>query len=512
MLNGSILQILQDAHRSQRVAPGDSSQSAQQSTQQSIKPPLNFGVYYKNTLVALCHALEDTILTADYDPLMITAFQRGKWYLQEADRYGEIAQKSQQIVILAGDDAGFAEHPTSQNPNVALVSLDPDDPVAQEWHLIILSPNYTAMVLCQELTEADYGKAGLPQQDLERKFYGFWTFEPELVLETAEIAVAHVGQYNPELQQRLAGQVQTIRDRIHSQDALCTIPMADHLGAIVSRVVNYLQTSEADKKSLLDENLVSNELQAFLRVAQLIDQTDLSNPMAAAEVATLAEAMGQLLDLPSWQLHRLRLAGLLHRLAFLQAAETGLSPGTSARVFAESPELPLACPLVPGIQVLRRMPRLRAIATILTHQTEWWNGSGQPARLEADEIPVESRILGLAASFQQQVAKLRADLVLAQPEVRPEVHSETALTQALTLCQAQQGDRYDPKLVEALGLLVSALQQGLSLPIALPKIASGLWLLDSTAEESLQIIFQEAIAEAATFSKDAKDISLQEPQ
>ena len=499
MLKGSILQNLQDAHRSPRSSAGDL-------PKQPIRPALNLGVYYKNTLVALCHALEDAILYADYQPVMITAFQRGKWYLQEADRYGEIAEKSQQIVIMAGNDAGFAEHPTSQKANVAIVPLDAADPVGQEWHLIIVSPNYTAMVLCQELSETDYGKAGLPKQDLERKFYGFWTFEPELVLETAELAVTHVGKYNPELQQNLAAQVQTIRDRIHSQDA-CNVPMAEHMGAIVARVVNYLQTSEAKRKSLLDENLVSNELQAFLRVAQLIDQTDLSNPMAAAEVATLSEAMGQLLDLPSWQLHRLRLAGLLHRLAFLQTAETGLNPGTSARAFAESPDQPLSCSLIPGIQVLRRMPRLRAIATILTHQMERWDGSGQPAGLTGDEIPIESRILGLVATFQQQVAKLRSDLVAAHPEAQPEVHSETALTQALTICQTQQGERFDPKLAEALGLLVSALQQGLSLPIALPKIASGLWLLDSTAEDSLQTIFAEAIAEAATGSKD----SLSEP-
>ncbi|MBD3880881.1 metal-dependent phosphohydrolase [Phormidium tenue FACHB-886] len=482
MLDGSILQKLKDNHRSPH---------------QPHKRPLNFGVYYKNTLVALCHALEDAILTADYQPLMITAFQRGKWYLEEAERYGEIAEKSDQVVILASPEAGFAEHPTSQKANVALVSLDKLDPVSQEWHLIIVSPNYTAMVLCQELSDADYGSAGLPQRDLERKFYGFWTFEPELVLETAELAIDHVQQYNPDLHQQLAAQVQSIRDRIQHQDALCGAPTADHLGAIVSRVVNYLQTSEENSKSLLGENLVSNELQAFLRVAQLIDQTDLSNPMAAAEVATLAEAMGQLLDLPSWQLHRLRLAGLLHRLAFLQGVGAGLSSGTSARVFAESPDMPLTCPLVPGIQVLRRMPRLRAIATILTHQWEWWNGTGQPAGLTGDEIPVESRILSLIAAFQQQVAQLRTE-----PDGTPSAAQPELLMQALAACQAEQGNQFDPKLVEALGLLVSALQQGLSLPIALPKIAAGLWLLDPASEESLQIVFQEAIAGAATPPQD----------
>ena len=49
MLEGSILQKLDAAH----------SQNGR---------PLNLGVYYKNTLVALCHALEDFILESDTTP------------------------------------------------------------------------------------------------------------------------------------------------------------------------------------------------------------------------------------------------------------------------------------------------------------------------------------------------------------------------------------------------------------------------------------------------------------
>lgn len=472
MLPGSILQQLSDAH----------------SSHQSSKQPLNLGVYYKNTLVALCHALEDAILQADYQPLMITAFQRGKWYLEEAERYGEIADRSRQIVIMAAPEAGFAEHPTSEKANVDLVNLEAADPVAQEWHLIIASPNYTAMVLCQELSEADYGPAGVPKVDLERKFYGFWTFEPGLVLETAALAIDHIKDYNPELQQKLTAQLQDIADQTQRENALCGMPTAEHLGEIVARVIDYLQIREqvapsssyAVTANPLDSNLISNELQAFLRIAQLMDQTDLSNPMAAAEVTNLAEAMGQLLDLPAWQVHRLRLAGLLHRLAFLSRSEIFLSAGTSVQEHAESPDKPLACPLVPGIQVLRKMQRLRAVATILTHQTEWWDGSGQPAGLAGDEIPIESRILALIAYFQQRLAHSRS----ADSPVTLEV-----IMQALEDCRAEQGARWDPKLVEVLGLLVNALQQGWNLPVTLPKIASGLWLVDSHSQENLPLIY-----------------------
>lgn len=440
MLEGSILQQLSDAHK-------------------TGARPLRFGVYYKNTLVALCHALEDSILSSNCSPLTITAFQRGKWYLQEADRYKEIAEKSSQIVIMAAPDTGFASHPTSELPNVELVSLDPADPVAQEWHLMILSPTYTAMVICQEISNEDYGKAGQPEADLERKFYGFWTFEPGLVLETVELAIAHIGRYNPQLQEKLTAQIKSMNS--------VGISQPEDLGAIVSRVVDYLQISHdeligdkhadipASHHEALDINLVSNELQAFVRMAQLMELANTGNPMATAEVAALAETMGQLLDLPAWQLKRLRLAGLLH----------GLVP--SLIPVTHSQDAP-SCPLVPGIQALRAMPQLVAIASIITHLGEWWNGSGTPAGLAYDAIPLESRILGLLIDFQWRVSQYMAS----------QKSPDESLSQALEECQELAGWRYDPKLVETLTLLVKGLQQGLNLPVTPPKISAGMWLID----------------------------------
>lgn len=444
MLEGSILQQLAKAHP-------------------AGKRPLNFGVYYKNTLIALCHALEDCILAANTSPLVITAFQRGKWYLQEAERYHCLAQASSQVVIMAAPDTGFAEHPTSQLPNVDLVALNPSDPVAQEWHLMILSPSYTAMVLCQELSAADYGPAGQPTIDLERKFFGFWTFEPALVQETMELAIAHIASYNSKLSQKLTSQVQEIA-------AAAPSAQPDDLGNIISRVVDYLQTSQLDltqpggfsHHQALDNNLISNELQAFLRLGQLIDLADTGNPMAAAEVAALAETIGQLLELPAWQLKRLRLAGLLHRIA----------PMSVSVQYGEAP----SCPLLPAAQVLRTMPQMRAIAQIITHQSEWWNGDGQPAGLAGEQIPLESRILGLAANFQSRVTQLKAFHSSRDLETSPEAF---ALTEALAECRLKSGYVWDPKLVDCLELLVVGLQQGLSLPVIPPKISAGMWLIDT---------------------------------
>uniref|UniRef100_A0ACD5GSZ8 HD domain-containing phosphohydrolase n=1 Tax=Desertifilum tharense IPPAS B-1220 TaxID=1781255 RepID=A0ACD5GSZ8_9CYAN len=79
--------------------------------------------------------------------------------------------------------------------------------------------------------------------------------------------------------------------------------------------------------------------------------------------------MGQLLDLPAWQVKRLRLTGLLHRLAAFQGVENLLSPEKSAaqeQLLQQDTHKPRS--------VLRIMPQLSAIARIITHQTEKWDG------------------------------------------------------------------------------------------------------------------------------------------
>jgi DICT domain-containing protein len=445
MLEGSILQRLDEAHR-------------------HSPQPLNLGVYFKNTLVALCHALEDFILDSSSAPLMITAFQRGKWYLEEADRYQDLADKSDHVVLMATPDAGFESHPTSQKVNVSLVQLKPEDPVAVEWHLVIFSPTYTAMVLCQELSSEDYGN-NPPTTDLERKFYGFWTFEPKLVKETVELAIDHIQTYDPPL-------ATLINQKLTKMTAEYCTRQRDDLDAVVSQVIKYLQDSDKilqqpDLVSSftgskdLSENIISNEMQAFLRMAQLLDATDVSNPMAAAEVASMAEAMSQLLDLPAWQTKRLYLSGLLHRVGL---------PGVTKERTRKSPAQAqaLADQAAPKASVLRVMPQLEAVAKILTHQREAWDGSGIPTGLAYDQIPLESRIICLLADFQQ---KMKA--------YKQYSSDKNPVTQALKDCQSLAGKRYDPKLLDALSLLVMGLEQGMTLETYQPKIATGMWLVDS---------------------------------
>ena len=437
--------------------------------------PKNYGVYFKNTLVALCHALEDHILqTGDNDPrlrpLVLVSFQRGKWYLQEANRYQEIAACSRQVAIAAVSDSGFLMHPTGALENVALIELDEQDALASEWNLIILAPNYAATLLCHELSPEEYHFNSEVQRDVERKFYGLWTFERPLVEKSVEIFIQQIRHYNASLADDLESQ----RVQILSSPAAAP---ADLTG-VVSRIIGYLQTSqqqlvtvtrqtrelaELEGQALrLNRNLAANKLQAFLRMAQRVDEKDPHNPVASLQVAALAETLGQILDLPSLQLRRLRLAALLYRIGLAEAPSEIFSQPIETDSEAAVDSLWREQGVL-GAQLLATMPELHPVEHIVRHHLEYWDGSGQPHGLKAEEIPIESRILGLVAHFQEQTQS-RGD--------RPAM----SLGKALETCQDWRGTRFDPRLVESLNTVVRLAEMGLMQLPERPSQLPAVWL------------------------------------
>ncbi|MGB7412691.1 MAG: HD domain-containing phosphohydrolase [Thermosynechococcaceae cyanobacterium] len=439
--------------------------------------PSSYGVYFKNTLVALCHALEDHILQNCSDdpnqqPLVLVTFQQGKWYLQEAERYLDIARCSSHVAIAAVPDSGFAEHEAGQLKNVSMVHLDPDDSLVEEWNLIILAPGYASMVLCHELTDSDYQAQNQPGTDIERKFYGLWTFDRDQVVRTAEILIERMRSYNEPLADQLTGRCQQI------QSCIDVTPV--DLSGVVTRIVSYLQSSQEQLVTVsrqtrefwglegqavrMNRNLAANKLQAFLRMAQRVDERDTANPVASLQVSALSETLGQMLDLPTIKLRRLRLAGLLFRVGLSEAP-----PEVFTRLASDldsSTRVLWKDRVVLGAQLLGAMPELEPIAKIIRHQREHWDGTGRPDGLKAEEIPIEARILGLVARFQE-LTQTRGD--------RPAL----GLNEALEKCKYHSGKRYEPNLVETLGNVVRLTEMGLmqlpSQPSQVPKV----WLEDA---------------------------------
>lgn len=110
-------------------------------------PYLRPQLYFKASLTALSHAMEDQVLAATLDqPLVIASFQRERFYRQEAHRYQRLAQRSNQIYVLSAPETDFA----NSSGYYEKVAFEPEDGLSQEWHLVVIAQNYATCLVCRE--------------------------------------------------------------------------------------------------------------------------------------------------------------------------------------------------------------------------------------------------------------------------------------------------------------------------------------------------------------------------
>jgi HD-GYP domain-containing protein (c-di-GMP phosphodiesterase class II) len=90
-----------------------------------------------------------------------------------------------------------------------------------------------------------------------------------------------------------------------------------------------------------------------------------------------------------------------------------------------------------GEGILRRIPQLAPLASIVRHEHEHWDGSGYPDGLAGQHIPIGSRII------------LACDAYVAMITRRP---YRRAMPQADAVAElrARSGTQFDPQVVEAL--------------------------------------------------------------
>ena len=195
-------------------------------------PHLHSQIYFKTSLIALSHAMEDQVLAGVEKPLVIACFQRERFYRQEAQRYRRIGQKSDQVYVLAAPEAHFKNasgiHET--------VAFKPEDALCHEWHLVVVAQTYATCLVCRE-RERITQMPEVAEMDQTRRFEGIWTFDRRVACEAAKMLLNRVEEYRPELAEKVAqGRSLLSIDSSRLQN-INPDPFAD-------RLVTYLQASQ----------------------------------------------------------------------------------------------------------------------------------------------------------------------------------------------------------------------------------------------------------------------------
>ena len=198
-------------------------------------PNLQTQIYFKSSLTALSHAMEDQVLATPDPPLVIASFQQERFYRQEAHRYRRLGKKSNHIYIFSAMDTCFQEN----EQTCTTINFDSEDPLAQEWHLVVIGQTFSSCLICQECSSGENQQ--LLNLDSARRFEGIWTFDDQVTSMVGNLLLEKVLAYRPELN----AQIELARKRyLQKSQETTTHPERVNPEAFVERLVTHLQAGQ----------------------------------------------------------------------------------------------------------------------------------------------------------------------------------------------------------------------------------------------------------------------------
>ena len=151
----------------------------------------------------------------------------------------------------------------------------------------------------------------------------------------------------------------------------------------------------------------------------------------ARRVAFYANLLAHRLMLPEEEHAGIRLGAFLHDLG-----KVGIPSNLLLQPSALDPEERTLMELHPviGARLIEPLQVPADISTALLHHHEWWDGTGYPAGLAGEEIPVVARIIGIADAFDAMSADrpfwraLDRDVTMAELERFAGVQFDPSIT------------------------------------------------------------------------------------
>ena len=182
------------------------------------------------------------------------------------------------------------------------------------------------------------------------------------------------------------------------------------------------------------EEIASLNMRTIEALALAIEAKDQTTHTHLQRVRVYAVEIAKEIGLPPDEIEALRAAALLHDIGKLAVPEHIINkPG---RLTPEEFEKMKVHPLV-GAEILDRVAFPYPVAPIVRSHHERWDGSGYPAGLAGEEIPVGARILAVVDCL---------DALASDRQYRPAM----PLDQAMGKVKEKAGTWFDPKVVEVL--------------------------------------------------------------
>jgi putative nucleotidyltransferase with HDIG domain len=152
------------------------------------------------------------------------------------------------------------------------------------------------------------------------------------------------------------------------------------------------------------------------------------------QVARLAVSVGRKLKFDEEKLQRMHFAALLHDIGMLRVPRSMLA---TPEAIQEHPRA--------GSEMLLQITLWEHLADVVLYHHEWWDGRGYPTGIAGEDIPLESRIIGLAEAFDSMTNTSSYKLPLSRLDAAQAIRDSS-------------GTQFDPKIAQ---IFLELLDEGL---------------------------------------------------
>ena len=199
-----------------------------------------------------------------------------------------------------------------------------------------------------------------------------------------------------------------------------------------------------DSLEQLNNELEDTNLGLLETLSAVIDAYDIFTYGHSAQVAIYAGALAEQMGLPQAEQEKIVKAALVHDIGKIGISDTIISkPGTLT--------LDETCLIQrhPGIgaEILGRMKGFKDLVPLVHYHHEKYDGSGYPAQIKGQSIPLGARVITLADSLDAMLSDRSYRLARPLAEVIGDVKQNS-------------GSHFDPQVVEAFLQLVEAKDTG----------------------------------------------------
>lgn len=193
------------------------------------------------------------------------------------------------------------------------------------------------------------------------------------------------------------------------------------------------QVAVAVENSRLYTQIKKNFFETCQALAEAIEKKDIYTGGHTKRVVLYSMIIAKYLNLSSEQLENLRLSGILHDVGKIGIEDKVLKKQAQLdqeewKIMQKHPEL--------GYDIMSRVEDLRDVIVGMRYHHERWDGKGYPRGLKGEEIPLISRIIAVADTY---------DAMVSTRPYRKGMDPEVAYNEIIRC----SGTQFDPQVVEA---------------------------------------------------------------